>query len=109
MLRSPRNANASGGGSLRSAGCLTSRRVNRIAGDQLAFRSSEDIRLAQDWLTHHAPIADVITVVEVRHRFELCPPDCRAYALEIVRTAQGLSRPHSEPNSNLKEFHHAAA
>lgn len=109
MLNPSRNASASRSGWLCLAGHHSSRRANRIATNHRSLRLAKDIRLAQDWLANHAPFADVITVVEVRHRFELRPAECRAYAIEIVRVAQSLSKSESEPKSNLKEFHHAAA
>jgi hypothetical protein len=109
MLNPSLNATASRSGSLRLAGHSDSRRARRIAADHRSLCSAKDIRLVQEWLAIHAPIADVITVVEVRHRFEFAPIDCRAYAIEIVRAAKSLSRSESEPNPNLKEFHHAAA
>ena len=58
-----------------------------------SLRRGEDIRAAQDWLACGAPIGDVLTMLEVRHRFDLSASDCRAYAVEILWAAQGLSQP----------------
>jgi hypothetical protein len=74
-----------------------------------SLRRGEDIRTAQDWLASGAPIADVLTVLEVRHRFDLSASDCRAYAVEILRAAQGLSEPKAARTTNPKESPYAAA
>ena len=73
-------------------------------------RRSFDIASARRWLTAGAPIADVLTMLEVRHRFELSSADCRAYAVEILRAAQQAIRaPKPTLNSHRKEAHHALA
>jgi len=77
--------------------------------DREAYRRAEDIRAARDWLGCGAPIGDVLTMLEVRRRFDLSGTDCRAYAVEILSTAQGQSRPEAVPTSNPKESTNAAA
>lgn len=69
----------------------------------------EDIRLARLWLACGTPIADVMTMLEVRHRFELSPDDCRAYAIEILWAAQSESRTEANRKSTPKELPYAAA
>jgi hypothetical protein len=49
-------------------------RVRRIA----------DTDSARHWLAEYVPIADVLTMLEFRRRFELFPHDCRSYAVEIL-------------------------
>ena len=51
-------------------------------------RRLADTVLANVWLAEGAPIADVLTMLETRHRFELSAADCRAYAIEILWAAQ---------------------
>ena len=72
-------------------------------------RRGEDIRAAQDWLACGAPIGDVLTMLEVRHRFDLFASDCRAYAVEILWAAQGSSQPKAAHTTNPKESPYAAA
>lgn len=69
-----------------------------------------DIASAKLWLAEGAPIADVLTMLETRHRFELPSADCRAYAIEILWTAQQqihTTKPNLKPHR--KESCHAAA
>jgi hypothetical protein len=69
-----------------------------------------DIALAREWLAEGAPISDVLTMLEVRHRFELSSADCRTYAVEILRAVQQPTRtPEPALNSHRKEAHHALA
>lgn len=73
-------------------------------------RRLADIALANLWLAEGAPIADVLTMLEVRHRFEFSSADCRAYATEILWAAQQqihTTKPNLKPHR--KEPHHAAA
>ena len=95
-----------------SVGCSlasTCRISKRLAQRRPSLRPAEDIRLAQLWLAGQAPIVNVITVLEVRHRFELSPVDCRAYAAEIVLAAHRLSQPRTQPLPIPKESPYAAA
>jgi hypothetical protein len=62
------------------------------------------------WLTEGAPVADVLTMLEVRHRFDLSGADCRAYAVEILLAARqeiDACNPRTIPTS--KETRYAAA
>lgn len=91
-----------------SAG-LANRKAVLAGTDRQSLRLAEDIGLAQQWLADGAPIADVITMLEARHRFELSPARCRAIAVEILWTAQGRSQRNADLNPNLKESAYAAA
>ena len=55
-------------------------------------RRRSDIASAQQWLAEGAPVADVLTMLEVRHRFNLSSADCQVYAVEILRAAQRALR-----------------
>lgn len=75
----------------------------------MGARRLADIASANLWLTEGAPIADVLTMLEVRHRFELSSADCKAYA-EILWAAQQqihTTKPALKPHR--KESCHAAA
>jgi hypothetical protein len=47
-----------------------------------------NIASARQWLTESASVADVLTMLEVRHRFDLSSADCQVYAVEILLAAQ---------------------
>jgi hypothetical protein len=69
-----------------------------------------DIASARLWLAEGAPIADVLTMLEVRHRFDRSSTECRAYAIEILRVAQkqfDASKDHG--NAAPKETKYAIA
>lgn len=69
-----------------------------------------DIVSARQWLAEGVPIADVLTMLEVRHRFELSSADCRTYAVEILWAAQQAMRSTKPTLSpQRKETHHALA
>ncbi|MGA2889449.1 MAG: hypothetical protein ABSE51_15485 [Terracidiphilus sp.] len=42
-------------------------------------RRIADISSARLWLAEGVPIADILTMLEVRRRFEFSPDDCRVY------------------------------
>ncbi len=73
-------------------------------------RERLDIVSAKLWLSQGAPIADVLTMLEVRHRFEFSSADCKAYATEILWAAQQQIHP-TKPTLKpfRKESCHAAA
>ena len=69
-----------------------------------------DTASARLWLDDGAPAADVLTMLEVRYRFELSPARARAYAVEILWTVQHSidgCLPHAIPTT--KEARYAAA
>ena len=55
-----------------------------------ASRRAKDIASARFWLAYGAPLADVITMLEVRRRFEIPAALCSARAREIAATAQRM-------------------
>ena len=69
-----------------------------------------DITSARLWLEEGFPVADVLTMLEVRRRFELCARDGRAYAVEILWAAQEELRAEKDYSIHTqKETHHAIA
>ena len=65
---------------------------------------------ARVWLAQGFPIADVLTMLEVRRRFELCPHDCRTYAVEILSVARTEIQLANQPlTAHREESHHAVA
>jgi hypothetical protein len=69
-----------------------------------------DIASARLWLSEGAPIADVLTMLEVRHWSGRSTSDCRAHAIEILWAAQQqfvASKDHRNPAQ--KEAKYAVA
>jgi hypothetical protein len=89
---------------------LTRELAAQHPGDAGFARRLVDTASAHLWLADGAPVADVLTMLEVRHRFELSPTAARAYAVEILwaveHTSEALN-PHSIPIA--KETRYAAA
>ena len=73
-------------------------------------RRTADTDSARLWLSEGVPIADVLTMLEVRRRFESFPDDCRTYAVEILLTVRGESPTTSQPRrTHRKEPENAVA
>jgi hypothetical protein len=73
-------------------------------------RRLADTASARLWLSESAPIADVLTMLEVRSRFELSPDVARAYAVEILSAARAEIVTANQPLiTHRKESLHAAA
>jgi len=69
-----------------------------------------DIASAHLWLAEGAPIADVLTMLEVRHWSGRSTTDCRGYALEILWAAQQQFDANKDNrNPAPKETKYAAA
>lgn len=61
------------------------REIARQPGfDTHAARQLVDTTSSRLWLASGLPLADVITMLEVRHRFELSPHGARVHAMEVV-------------------------
>jgi hypothetical protein len=58
------------------------------ANNRVRMRGVADILSARQWLAEGVPVADVLTMLEVRRRFEFSPRDCRTYAVEILTAAR---------------------
>ena len=73
-------------------------------------RRQADTASARLWLADGFPIADVLTMLEVRSRFELSPDVARAYAVEILSAARAEIHLANQPViAHRKESLHAAA
>jgi hypothetical protein len=66
-------------------------------------RRTADIDSARLWLSEGVPIADVLTMLEVRRRFESFRHDCRTYAVEILLTVRAESPSTSQPRRNHRK------
>jgi hypothetical protein len=84
--------------------------VSRHFGRPLSSdsRLTKDTAHARAWLYDGAPLEDVVTVIEVRRRFELSPDVARRYATKVVRAAAKLLRAQSSNPSREETFHAAA-
>lgn len=77
--------------------------------EEEAIISFVDTVLAEVWLDSGAPFDDVLTVLEVRHRFDLPTGACRAYAVGILVGYAFSCADNSDPTSDPKEAHYAVA
>ena len=69
-----------------------------------------DIASVRQWLAEGLSIADVLTMLEVRRRFEFSAHDCRAYAVEILTTVRAEICTTSQPRTtHRKEPQNAVA
>jgi hypothetical protein len=68
---------------------LASRRSDKSDPHYYAQRTV-DVASARLWLDQGIPIDDVITMLEVRRRFEIPAVLCKARAREIAATAQRM-------------------
>ena len=62
------------------------------ANNRVRMRGVADILSARQWLAEGVPIADVLTILEVRRRFEFSPNFARVYAVEILSAARTTNR-----------------
>jgi hypothetical protein len=79
-------------------------------GNLTRSRRIADKIWARLWLAQGFPIADVLTMLEVRRRFEFSPHFARTYAVEIlsaVRTEIQLA--NQPPTAHREESYHAVA
>ena len=67
---------------------LTRELAAQHSGDAGFARRLVDAASARLWLDDGVPAADVLTMLEVRHRFELSPAAARTYAVEILWAVQ---------------------
>ena len=69
-----------------------------------------DTTSVRQWLAEGVPIADVLTMLEVRRRFELSAHVCRTYAVEILSTVRAEIPTTSQPRiTHRKEPRNAVA
>ena len=88
---------------------LASRRPKECRSAALSCRLA-DTASARLWLADGFPIADLLTMLEVRRRFEFSPDVARAYAVEILSAARAEIVTANQPLiTHRKESLHAAA
>lgn len=79
-------------------------------GNSSRTRQISDTALALLWLAERSPIADVLTMLEVRRRFEFSPHGARAYAVEILSAAKAQINLANQPRiAHRKELDNAIA
>lgn len=89
---------------------LTRELAAQHPGDASFARRLVDAASARLWLDDGAPIADVLTMLEIRHRFEISPAASRAYAVEILWAVQHPEDAlNNHPIPATKEIRYAAA
>lgn len=89
---------------------LTRELAAQHPGDAGFARRLVDAASARLWLADGVPIADILTMLEVRHRFELSPAAARTYAVEILWAVQHPSEAlDSTSIPPTKETRYAAA
>ena len=92
------------------AGKLTRELASRQPNNPSSVNRLVDTASARLWFAEGAPIADVLTMLEVRHRFHISSADCRAYATEILCAAQQhIEASKPKPIPDRKEHGHAVA
>ena len=63
----------------------TARRARPLRNESASHRRLiADTASVRQWLAEGVSIADVLTMLEVRRRFEFSAHDCRIYAVEIL-------------------------
>jgi hypothetical protein len=89
----------------------TARRSQALRGESASHGCLiADTALVRKWLAEGLSIADVLTMLEVRRRFEFSPHDCRTYAVEILSTVRAEIRTTSQPRTtHRKESENAVA
>jgi hypothetical protein len=69
-----------------------------------------DTASVRQWLAEGVSLADALTMLEVRRRFEFSAHDCRTYAVEILSTVKAEIRTTSQPRiTHRKESRNAVA
>jgi len=109
MLKNARKCEVRGPQSLRAKTEWARERLTGFNAHHRSLRPAEDIRSAQLWLADGIPIGDVLTMLEAKHRFEFSPAHCRAYAVQILWSAQALPVSEGDRIPNPKESRYAVA
>ena len=66
-------------------------------------RMIADTMSVRQWLSEGLSIADVLTMLEVRRRFEFSAHDCRIYAVEILLAVTTEIRTTTQPEINRRK------
>ena len=109
MLKNTRKGEVRGPQSLRATTAWASGRLRGFTAHHRSLRPAVDIRSARRWLADGIPICDVLTMLEAKHRFEFSLAHCRAYAVQILWSAQALPLSKGDRIPNPKESRYAAA
>jgi hypothetical protein len=119
MLKTTRKAGIEAGEWARVLAALRAGIDHGKLAHEVAARHPEDPGLAAHlldlasaclWLAEGFPIADILTMLECGHRFDLSPAQCRAHAVEILWAAKNETDPLDEhPIPTQKERQYAAA
>jgi hypothetical protein len=92
------------------AGNSSGLQVGLDADNRIRLCRVADTLSARQWLDEGASVADVLTMLEVRRRFEFSPHDCRTYAVEILSAARAEIHTNNQPQiAHRKESAHAVA
>ena len=62
-----------------------------------------DTASVRQWLAEGVSIADVLTMLEVRRRFEFSAHDCRIYSVEILLAVTTEIRTTTQPEINRRK------
>ena len=62
-----------------------------------------DTTSVRQWLAEGVSFADVLTMLEVRRRFEFSAHDCRIYAVEILLAVTTQIRTATQPQVNHRK------
>ena len=89
----------------------TARTPQALRGESASHgRLIADTTSVRQWLAEGVSFADVLTMLEVRRRFEFSPHNCRTYAVEILSTVRAEIRTTSQPRiTHRKEPRNAVA
>ena len=93
-----------------SAGDSSGFQARSDPDNRVSLRRFADILSARQWLAEGAPVGDVLTMLEVRRRFEFSPHDCRTYAVEILSAARAeINTMNQSQTAHREESFHAVA
>jgi hypothetical protein len=89
----------------------TARRARPLRNEFASHRRLiADTASVRQWLADGVSIADVLTMLEVRRRFEFSAHDCRIYAVEILLAVTTEIRTTTQPRiTHRKEPRNAVA
>ena len=89
----------------------TARRARQLRNESASHRRLiADAASVRQWLAEGVSIADVLTMLEVRRRFEFSAHDCRIYAVEILLAVTTEIRTTTQPRiTHRKEPRNAIA
>ena len=82
----------------------TARRPQLLGNESASHgRLIADTASVRHWLGEGVSFADVLTMLEVRRRFEFSAHDCRIYAVEILLAVTTQIRTATQPQVNHRK------